>query len=433
MSKADKKSAKLAQRQRYFAMLATLAGSCAPLSTVQSEPSAYELNAGLDVSFVDAAGHPSWTEGSAGKLRYDADNDGLILSRAFVDYHLRVADTVNVNLVAEIYADDIGSNFDFTESYVEWRPLTLTSARYRFKLGAFYPRISLENTGPGWSSPYTISPSAINTWVGEELRVFGAEVSVSRRPQSLGGEHTFSLHTAIFYNNDTAGGLLAWKGWSVHDRQSRFGDELPLPPLPQIQPGMWFDRQDPYITPVLEIDHDPGYYVNVEWLIDNRFMLRAMHYDNRADPIGLRNGQFAWRTDFDHVGIQIELPGDIGLLAQWIEGATVWGPVINGAFASDVEFQSAYLMLTKSFVRQRVSARYEDFKTTENDEFPLDENAEHGHAWTLSYSFEFSRNLTIAAEWLQIFTARAAWNYYGLADKRTERQLQIDLRMRFAR
>jgi len=399
----------------------------------QSEPSSYELNAGLDVSFIDAVGHPSWTEGSAGKLRYDADNDGLLLSRAFVDYHYRIADTVNVNAVAEIYADDIGSNIDFTETYLEWRPLTLTPNRYRFKLGAFYPRISLENTDPGWSSPYSISPSAINTWVGEELRVFGTEVSVSRRPQALGGMHMFSLHAAIFYNNDTAGGLLAWKGWSVHDRQTRFGDELPLPPLPQIQPGMWFDQQDPYITPVLEIDHDPGYYVSAEWTINNRFMLSAMHYDNRADPLGIKNEQFAWLTDFNHVGMKMALPGDTGLLAQWIKGATVWGPIINGAYAIDVEFRSAYLMLTRPFDRHRVSARYERFETTENDQFPLDENAEDGHVWTLSYSYEFSRHFTIAAEWLEILTARPAWNYYGLAEKKAEHQLQVSLRLRLDR
>ncbi len=414
-------------------MVALLPWLCCHPAMGQSEMSAHELHAGVDISYVNADGHPSWTEGSAGKLRYDADNDGLLLSRAFVDYRYRVSDTVSTTAVAEIYADDIGSHLDLTEAYLAWRPLTLTPTRYRLKLGAFYPRMSLENTDPGWSSPYTISPSTINTWVGEELRIFGAEASISRRPQALGGRHTLSLHAAIFYNNDTAGGLLAWKGWSVHDRQSRLGDALPLPPLPQIQPGMWFDNQDPFITPVLEIDHDAGYYINAEWAVNGRFLLRAMHYDNRADPLGLKNRQFAWRTDFDHVGVQIEMPGNIGLLAQWIDGATVWGPIINGAYASDVEFQSAYLMLTRSIDRHRLSARYERFNLTENDNFPLDENAEDGHAWTVGYSFEYSSYITLAAEWLEIFTSRPAWNYFGLTEANTEHQLQVSLRMRFAK
>ena len=128
---------------------------------------------------------------------------------------------------------------------------------------------------------------------GEELRAYGAEFSFSRKPESLGGLHKFSLHASMFYNNDTAGGLIAWKGWSVHDRQSRLGDEVPLPPVPMIQPGGWFDEQDPFITPILEIDDTYGYYVDAEWSLSNRFLVRVTHYDNRTDPFGYEDGQFA--------------------------------------------------------------------------------------------------------------------------------------------
>ena len=43
------------------------------------------------------------------------------------------------------------------------------------KAGAFFPTISLENDDIGWTSPYTLSASAINTWIGEELRTIGTE------------------------------------------------------------------------------------------------------------------------------------------------------------------------------------------------------------------------------------------------------------------
>ena len=136
---------------------------------------------------------------------------------------------------------------DLTEAYLEWRPVPRSANRYRIKVGAFYPRISLENVGPGWGSPYSISPSAINTWVGEELRSVGMEFTWSRRLKMLGDAHTFSLNAALFAGNDPAGGLIAWKGWSIHDRQSRFNDEVPLPPIPRIQPGQWWDEQDPFM------------------------------------------------------------------------------------------------------------------------------------------------------------------------------------------
>ena len=43
------------------------------------------------------------------------------------------------------------------------------------KAGAFFPAISLENDDLGWTSPYTLTPSAINSWIGEELRTIGSE------------------------------------------------------------------------------------------------------------------------------------------------------------------------------------------------------------------------------------------------------------------
>jgi len=397
----------------------------------QVETATGQLDMGLDISFISTSGHPSWLEGSGGKLRFDEDTDGLKLSRGFIDYEALLTDSVKVHLVSELYHDDFGPTIDLTEAYLQWRPMTESANRYRLKVGAFYPRISLENVGPGWSSAYSINPSAINTWVGEELRSVGLEFSVSRRPQSLGGAHTFSLNTAVFVGNDPAGGLIAWKGWSIHDRQSRFNDEVPLPPIPRIQPGEWWDEQDPFITPLLEIDEEPGYYVNAEWRYGNKFLLRAMHYDNLADPQGVEDNQFAWWTYFDHVALQATLPGDIGLLAQWMDGFTAWGRFRNGVYSVDVTFESNYVLLTRAFERHRITARYDHFEMSEADRTPLDENSERGNAWTLSYQYTTSPRVSIAAEWMQIFTERPAWAYFDLEQRKTESQLQLSVRLRF--
>ncbi len=370
------------------------------------EPSRYRLELGADLSYVDTNGYPSWAEGSAGKLRYDSDSDGLMLSQAYADYSLRLADTLDMHTVALLYSDDIGSTVDFSEAYLEWRPMTLTENRYRLKLGAFYPRVSLENTGPGWSSPYTISSSATNTWIAEEFRTFGTEFSISRKPEFLGGSHTLSLQAAAFYLNDPAGTLLSWKGWS--------------------------DMQDPYLAPFREIDNRVGYYVNGEWVVGTRFLLRIMHYDNRADPESYEDGQFGWRTKFDHVGLQATLPGDVGLIAQWMEGSTVWGWYYQGVRAVDADFYSGFLLLTKSLDRHRLSVRYDLFDVSENDTYPLDENSEYGEAWTFAYQYRASDFATLAVEWLQIETYRDAWEYFGLEDEKTESQLQISLRLSFS-
>ncbi|MCJ7591194.1 MAG: hypothetical protein MUO51_07555 [Woeseiaceae bacterium] len=389
----------------------------------------HEAVFGIDAGYLSMSGHPSWTEGSVGKLRYQ--DDGVVLNRAFVDYNGRVADTLKVHIALEGYDDNLGSAIDFTQAYVEWRPLPKSDARYRLKLGAFYPRISLENVDPGWSSRYTLNSSAINTWVAEELRSTGAEFTISRRPASLGGAHTFSVNLAAFIGNDPAGSLLAWKGWSVHDRQSRFSDDLPLPPLPQIQPGMMFEAQDPYVEPFQEIDNKVGYYLNAEWQLGKKLLVRAMHYDNRAEPTAIEQCQYAWKTIFNHIGVQTTLPGDVGLITQWMTGSTVMGPVIDSAHAVDVEYAAYFALLTRTFDQHRVSVRYDHFDVSQNDETEEDDNSENGHAWTLSYQYSYSDTISLATEWLSIKTHHYGWVYYGLAPMATERQFQLTLRVRF--
>jgi hypothetical protein len=388
---------------------------------------------GADISYVDTSGYSSWTEGSVGKLRFDDSNDGLVLSRAFVDYEGRLSDTLNAKVALEIYDDDLGSPIDFTEAYLEWRPVPRSPNRYRLKMGAFYPRISLENTDAGWTSPYTLSSSTINTWVAEELRTFGAEFSITRRPQSLGGAHQFGLQLAAFRGNDPTGSLLAWKGWSAHDRQSRFGDELPLPPLPQIQPGMLFEAQDPYVAPFREVDDRTGFYINGEWQLGTRMLVRVMHYDNRADPVAFENGQYAWDTKFDHIGAQFTLPGDFALIAQWMTGSTVMGPVVDDAHMVDTEFDSKFVMLTRTFGKHRLSLRYDNFDITQNDDTDEDNNPEDGLVWTAAYQHDYSDRMSFAAEWLSIKTHHCGWVYYGLNPTATEKQLQLSVRFKFSK
>lgn len=388
-----------------------------------------ETTFGVELGILHTSGHTSWTEGFVGKLRYD--DDGVVFNRAFVDYKYWPIDTVNVHVVLEGYDDGLGSAIDFTQAYMEWRPLPTSATRYRVKAGAFYPHISLENVDHGWSSRYTQSASAINTWVAEELRTFGTEFTLSHRPESLGGVQTFSASIAAFVGNDPTGSLLAWKGWSVHDRQSRMTDKLPLAPLPVIQPGMIFESQNPYVEPFREIDNQVGYYVNAEWRYGEKYLLRAMHYDNRADPSVEENGQYAWVTKFKHVGIQTTLPRDVGLIVQWMFGSTIMGDLVNGVYFVDVEYDSQFILLTRLFGKYRVSARYDHFQITDNDSTLEDNNAEVGYAWTLHCQYRFSDRVSLAAEWLSIRTQRDAWIYYGIPTKAIERQTQLTLKLRF--
>ena len=295
----------------------------------------------------------------------------------------------------------------------------------------FYPRLSLENTGAGWSTPYTLSSSAINTWVAEEIRTTGIEFSMSHRPAALNGAHTFSINLTAFGGNDPAGSLLAWKGWSVHDRQSRPSDDLPLPPVPQLLPGGMFGHQEPYAEPFLELDDALGFFVNLEWRMGQRLLLRIARYDNEADPTVFERGQYGWYTEFNHVGVQATLPGELGLFAQWMGGSTVMGPWLGEWYPVDAEYDAYYLMLTRAFDRHRVSVRFDDFSVTDNDEIPDDDNGEEGRAWTATYQYALNDIATIAVEWMSIRSDRPAFAYFGTDASVTEKQAQLAVRLRF--
>ena len=41
-----------------------------------------------------------------------------------------------------------------------------------------------------------------------------------------------------------------------------------------------------------------------------------MHYDNRGDPLMVKQAQYSWATKFDHVGVRLRPAGKWELMAQ---------------------------------------------------------------------------------------------------------------------
>ena len=114
---------------RLLVRCAALAAAVNSAPVMAQTDSPHHVLFGADISYVDTSGYSSWTEGSVGKLRFDDSNDGLVLSRAFVDYEGRLSDTLNAKVALEIYDDDLGSPIDFTEAYLEWRPVPRSPCR----------------------------------------------------------------------------------------------------------------------------------------------------------------------------------------------------------------------------------------------------------------------------------------------------------------
>ena len=388
----------------------------------------------VDLDYVSASSSRlPWTEGGLGKLRYE-DGSALSASRILLDYQTRLKPTLFANLTLD-YVDDASSGLDIAEAFLEWRPVPRSALEQRWRFGAVYPPFSLENGERGWSSPFTSSFSAINSWLAEEVRPVGAEWSFARRIGSRGSPQRLGGFAGAFYGNDPAGTFLFWRGFSVHDRQSRLGDRLPLPPIPIFGPDGVTGYRDLTLEPFAETDHEPGYYAGLEWRYAARALLKFATYDNRADPASFSDGQWGWRTKFRHLAGQFSLPAGFGLVMQWMQGETYWfiattpqGMLTPASRLVRDDFDASFALITKRLApHHRISLRYDRFEISRDPDLEVDA----GNAWTLAYRFDPQGRIGWSFEYLRIESHRDIWPWlYGLPADLTEKQLRVQMNLR---
>lgn len=378
----------------------------------------------------------AWPEGGHGKLR--AEDEGAYLDRLVAEYRGRITPTLEAHVVAD-YLDDDAGGLDLTEAYLEWRPVPRRALKQQWRFGGFYPRMSLENVDAGWASPLSTSFSAVNTWLGEEIRAFGAEWLGRRTLGPAASPHELAFFSGLFYGNDPAGTLLFWRGWSVHDRQTRFGDRLPLPPRPVFGAGgaiVGLAAQT--VEPFAEIDERPGVYGGLEWRLRRRALVRLSRYDNRAAPLDFESGQWSWNTTFDQLAVQVELPLGLGLVAQHLTGRTIWlvgggtdGVASPRSYVAEDDFSAHFVLLTKRIRdRHRVTLRRDEFDV-DREASPNTLTIDSGGAWTVSYGYRPSERLSMTLEWLEIESRRDLWPaFYALPAHAEERQLKLTLGVR---
>src|SRR6185437_8408604 len=273
----------------------------------------------------------SFLDGGLGALRYGEDRSGIQLGRFRIGLTQPIGSILALRLDASSWGGRQKNPFDLTEAYLELRPYPWEGFRARVKAGAFYAPISLENRAAGWESPYTLSSSAINSWMAEELRTIGVETQIDWLGTRLGHDFDLAVVGAAFGWNDPAGASLATHGFAINDVQTTLFGSVPMPaPARGLQEFK-------------EIDGRVGTYGGVEarWL--GRVTVRLLHYDNNADPAAFDAalGEHAWATHFDSAGARFESDGWT-LIAQWMEGETYVTPA--GVGQLEWPFRARYLL-----------------------------------------------------------------------------------------
>ncbi|HTK36563.1 MAG TPA: hypothetical protein VL358_14930 [Caulobacteraceae bacterium] len=410
--------------------LALALGAAAP-AWAQVDLLSHETLSGLvDLRLAAADGERSWTDGGYGKGRFSGARDGFRITpqvaEAAVVWKPRF--TWDLGAVVQLDAQAGQTHFiDVTEAYLAYKPAPRSDWRYSARAGLFYPPISLEHTDPAWGVAHTITPSAINSWVGEEVKVLGFEQKLTRTI----GDQEFSATVAGFGYNDTSGTLLSLRGWALDDIKTTAFGELPLPRLEPEYQGIW-RAQAPYTIPTLNLTGRVGYYGRLDWRTAGPVAFNLFYYNNAGNRTAVVNDQWSWETKFWNLGASWDVDPHTLILAQAITGRTLEGyPTPQGIWI-DVTFSSAYVLATHSFGATSLTGRIDWFDTVDQTYVQRDNNNEWGWAYTAALRRDLTPKVAVLVEVVHVDSARYAREYVGVDDdKQTQTTVQSSLRLRF--
>jgi hypothetical protein len=313
-----------------------------------------------------------------------------------------------------------------SQAYFSYRPMRSSKLAFSARAGLMWPPVSLEHEGADWHVKDSITPSAINSWIGEEVRPLAAEATLA----TAFGQHRFRATAAIMAANDTAGTLLTFRGWALHDRTTLAFNRQPLPPLGDLT-GM----QAPYTHPLLDVHtgfaHHPGYYAKLAWEPPLPLRLELFHYDNGANPQNViaTGPEWGWRTRFNDIGLVAELGPGTEIKSQALAGTTRMGYPMPVRRWVDERFRAAYVMVTQKTGKVTLAARADLFDTR-NAPGSLwsDEYDEHGWSAMLSAKRDW-RHVTGLLELLHVWSNSPAREYVGAEERQLQTQLQAEVRM----
>lgn len=343
----------------------------------------------LDVRIARGGRAPSWTDRGPGKTRYGgrSTSQGFervtrpLLSQLAIEgwgtLPLGVVAHAQLNWETDIDDDDRPL---LIEAYLrkeggEWEK------GWGLQTGVMNVPFSLEHTGPAWTARYTLTPSALNTWLWEEVRIVGLEGEWWRETQN---GLRLNLLVGTGFGPDQMGRLLAVRGWVLSDALSGINSDLPLPAR-----GVRLSVFD-------ERDHRPSVYT---WLTlsdpRKRGELSLGYFDNLGD----QSAKGVWETRFGALGAIFHPLAQMDVLLQYLLGETRTRGV-----AGDSSFNAFFALLSYHYRRHRVSARYDVFRVHDRDGVPF--TRERGDGVTLAYLFEFGLHHRVGFEYIFLHSHR---------------------------
>jgi hypothetical protein len=388
----------------------------------------------IDLRAAADNGPQSFLYGGVGKTRFGSTRSGdfqghLVLADAALVWQPQLTWALGATIDAE-HQQGQQTAVDLVQGYLTYRPRPIGGLRISARAGLFYPPISQEHEGPTWSVVHTITPSAINTWVGEEVKVVGGEARITGKL----GEHELTATGGLFGFNDTSGALLAFRGWGLHDVKAGAFSDFRLPPLD----AYMAQRQPPFTSSTIELAGNVGYYARLDWRPPGRFTVNAFYYDNNGDKVSLNNQlQWSWATQFWNFGAAWDLDDDTRLMSQVMTGQSLMGYPNGRSVWINIGYTSAYLLASRNIGgKSAVAGRVEYFETSDRNfrpaiDDPSDNRGESGWAFTGSYRYQISAHARLMIEAMQGDWQRPSLSEAGLPPKERQTMVQSSIRLTF--
>jgi hypothetical protein len=360
----------------------------------------------------------SWLEGGLGKLRYGEGDSNFQFAGAIGQAQAIITPELLAVAVARLELQQ-RSSLDLLEAYARYRPVSTTQWRWSVKGGAFFAPMSLENTELGWAPYWTITPSAINSWFGDELRTVGTEFMLEWRRD----EGTLSLIGSGFGDNEPAGVLIADRGWAMDDVPTGLFDQ-PREPDATLK---LFGATPPGTTPMFaQYDDQIGWYAGASWNDASQWRAEVFRYDNEADPSAHQDGHYGWHTAFWDGGFSDQL-GEFTMLSQALTGNTIIAPAPG--FSSVTDYASAYALLGWERDDWRLAGRADTFRTQTHDTFGSSPAfSENGYALTAAATWLPNDWFRLTGEILALSSKRGERAVVGIDPQQEETQFQLSAR-----
>jgi hypothetical protein len=384
---------------------------------------------------VAVEGPPSWLAGGFGRLGAGAEAPGERATAGRGEARVGLEWAATPRLAARLHLrgsldldDGRGRAAGVVEAFAQALLPAGESGEVRLRVGTFFLPTSRENVEGLWTSPYTLTLSAWNSWVGEELRPTGLDVAWRSAPgRGASGGLT------LFGGNDSSGALLAWRGFAFGDRLAVWGETLPLPPLDSLARGGGFAAQrDAGTRPLYrDLDGRPGWSARGRAQAERGALVQATYLDSRGDR-ELHRGEYAWRTRFGGLGWELPVGEDWLLAGEWAAGSSGMGRSGRRDQAHvDLDFDAAYLLASWRRGRARLSLRYDRFRIADRDASPGERNDENGEALTVAALVQVRDWLRLGAEVLDLRATRPAAAQSGFDPSTDGRSLRLELRSSF--